>query len=159
MNNHENAGAPVIIAALVGVAEVFSGLADFLRSAQGFSDVTQQRWMSRVQRREEFSFGDDLGKGDKLEIEWYADAEHESGAALSFGMNLLLEGDEWIIGSSVSVVDRERAAHPLIELATRYAVEDDDLVHELASASSALAATQNQAILEFEKKYGSPKPV
>lgn len=151
MTNHNPAGAQVVITALVDVAEVFAELATWLRNTPGFSEVTQPCWMSRQQRRDEHTF--DVGKGEGLEIEWYADAEHECGAGLSFGLSLVLDGEEWTIGSSVRVVDR-RGEDTLVELPTRHAVDDDDFVQELMSAASMLGAARDRAASEFKKRYG-----
>lgn len=152
MTDHYPAMAPVIVAALVRVANVFSDLTTWLRNTPGFSSVTQSCWMSSQQRRDEYSY--EVGRGSGLLIEWYADAEYESGAALGFGMSLIFDEDEWTIESSVRVVDQQ-GQDMLIELATRHAVDDDDLVQELASAASALGATRERAVLEFEKRYGT----
>ena len=72
-------------------------------------------------------------------VEWFVDSELVSGAALSWHLVVYWSDGEWIIESEVRRM-RDEGSEPEVELATRFAL-DEDLAEELASAARTLIMT------------------
>ncbi len=76
-------------------------------------------------------------------VECYVDVELASGQGVTWWLEFRFDHGSWIIESSVRH-NTGQGEEELIELATRYAVEDEELVKELDGASAALVATAKQ---------------
>lgn len=75
-------------------------------------------------------------------VEWFVDSELVNGEALSWHLLVYWSDGEWIIESGVRRM-RAQGSDPEIELATRFAL-DEDLAEELASAARALTVTESK---------------
>jgi len=125
--------ASQVVGALGEVSDGFRELAIWLRRREFVTSAVHPVWVSAT---------------GKTRVEWFADAELSDGRAVSFAMELRLEGDEWIIEPAIRVND-ESGQDDLLELASRFAVGDEDLLAELKGATSQLLGLRDQVWTEL----------
>lgn len=75
---------------------------------------------------------------DRRSIEWYVDAELQSGEAVSFRLLIVWHSDEWTVESDVRRI-HSAGSDEEVGLPTRFAVDVADLAAEVRSASAQLA--------------------
>lgn len=121
--------AAQILGALGEVSSGFRELASNLRNREFVISVVHPVRISSVPRR----------------IEWFTDAELIDGRAVSFALDVRLDGDEWIVDSAIRVVDG-MGEDDLLELATRYALGDTEFLSVLNSAAMYLFGLRDQAL-------------
>ncbi len=117
--------AASIVAALALIAQRLSELASALRQNAAVCSVT----FAVAPRR--------YADGDRVEC--YVDAELVTGDAVGYWLEFRCVSGSWIIESSIRH-NTEEGENELFGLPTRYAVDDEELVGELAGASAALVA-------------------
>jgi hypothetical protein len=86
-----------------------------------------------------------VGEGDGYRIEWYAEADLESRDVLSLALEVAWHPSEWVVDSSYRL-QTERGEIVLVELPTRFAVDLEDLVAELASQVEMLWNRKEEAL-------------
>lgn len=125
--------AASVVSALALVHERFVELATLFRGLPSVSTVktavTPRRYES----------------GDR--VEYYVDAELKSGNGVGAWLEFGFAAGSWVIESSIRH-NTNSGEDELIGLPTRYAVDDGELVRELADASSALARAAADLNLE-----------
>jgi hypothetical protein len=124
----------ILLALLAEVSGVLRRLAETLRE---YPDV------SSVERRCDLEDG---GPDKAASIEWYVDAELVNGNAFSWRLLLYWTAGEWVIESDLSRT-HAYGSDSVVELATRYAEDSDDMQTELRSAVKDLVATVKDASL------------
>ncbi len=125
--------ASQVVGALGEVSDGFRELAIWLRRREFVKSAVHPVWVSST---------------GSTRVEWFADVELSDGRAVSFAMELRLEGDEWIIEPAIRVND-ESGQDDLLELASRFAVGDEDLLAELKGATSQLLGLRDRVWTEL----------
>lgn len=131
--------APAIIAGLEAASSQLADLARWLGNQRGFHSLVKPMWITR---------DPNVTVEAGPMIEWYVDAEYGSDRAISFALELVRGESEWIITSCVTSMEGDRQ-ELLLEMPTRFAVEDDELVGELCSAARQLFDSREQVVDAF----------
>lgn len=135
----DSIAAPGVIVCFARVSAVFADLASWLRSQDDISCVTNPVWFTSGDRE---SIDRPTGQ---IRVQWFADAELVSGRAISFGIELVWVGGEWLIEPGLRVND-DQGQDDLLDLATRFAVDDSEMCDELVGAAQAVADVREKAL-------------
>lgn len=144
-------GAAGTVHCLAQVSEIFSDLASWLRQIEEVTRVMQACSMTTLSRREDGVI--EYGTGDGVGVDWYADGEFSNGRALSFGLELSWDGNEWLVEPGIRLTHRG-GQDDLIDLADRYAVDDADMCDSLLGAARELAGLWDEALEVFRSWPG-----
>jgi hypothetical protein len=133
-----------VLRTLADVAERLAELAAWLRGTPEVVAVRRSCWMNSEELAEDGVVR--VGQGDGYRIEWFVEADLESGAGLSFGLDLAWHGAEWVIEASA----RSHTASGedvVLELPARYAIDAEDLRNELTSQVEMMLRRRAEALL------------
>ena len=136
-------GVTSVLRTLTVVAERLTELAAWLRGTPGVVAVRRSCWMNSEEQVEDGAVR--VGHGDGYRIEWFVEADLDSGEGLSFGLDVAWHGAEWVIEASARS-QTVRGEELLLELPTRYAIDAEDLKSELISQVEMMLRRRAEAL-------------
>jgi len=133
----ESREASRLIGAIANVTAEFARLAQWLDSHPGIRSVVHPLWIT----------GGVTESEAPMRVEWFADGELYDGRAVSFGMELCLLADEWLIEPAIRM-NTDAGQHDVLDMPVRFAVEDEELLTELRGAMRHLVGQKEKALME-----------
>jgi hypothetical protein len=134
---------PSVLRTLAEVTERLAELAAWLRGTPGVVAVRRSCWMNSEELAEDGVVR--VSQGDGYRIEWFVEADLDSGEGLSFGLDLAWHGAEWVIEASARFHTMS-GEELVLGLPARYAIESDDLRSELTSQVEMMLRRRAEAL-------------
>lgn len=124
----QDPAAPALLGAIADVYEIFN---DLYLSFQGLPGLESRQAPFEIRREAGSDGGFEIGSGAGFRATWWAIADIVDGRSFTFEQSLSWHGGEWIVEGSIIATEPAGEQRDLLELPTRYAVEEDDLIREL----------------------------